>query len=327
MSTNRNRLESLLLVKVETTDGVDATPVVATDYMGVLEAFDAQADFAFRTARNHPVVGAAIQPLPPLKPKGRVYTAKSTIHVRGNKTGATYNSVGPVVPELDPWLQAAGLAGTFATSQWTYKPAATGLKSVTEYKYTDGKLQKAVGVKADVTLTLAVGGPLVAEVSRTGLYSGTSDSALPSLASAAGTSVAAPGDQVTLAIGSYSIGIVRSAKIALGNQIRQRGNLNATGALAPFVIRERQPTWEVVLEDPTISEADFEGLAVAQTGQALSFAVGATAFVDKCQVTLANARIDKVQLSDDQGTQLVTLSGGYYDSIPGANDALALLFS
>lgn len=319
----------VLLAKAETTDGTDAAPVVATDAIQVLEPLEPSGSFAFKTPRDKLVDGASLQASPPLNPKGRMATWQNTLHVRGNRTAVAYSA--SVFPDIHPYMIAAGYAATVVltggSESYTYKPAATGLLGCTEYYYVDGKLYKILGAKADIDLDFAAGGPLVATLKRTGLYQPPTDVALPTIvASSYGTAVAPVADSVALTIASFSAGIIRSFKMGTGNKIAQRANANAAGGLSTHRIRERKFTWELVLEDELVATKDFENLELTNAVNALSFTIGGTQY-NKFTWSAPNARIEAVSKADDNGTQLIKLSGGLYDSTPAANDAVSLLFN
>jgi len=226
---------------------------------------------------------------------------------------------------------AAGYAATVVltggTESVTYKPAATGLLGSTEYYYVDGKLYKILGAKADVDFSMDAGGPLVATLKRTGLYQPPTDVALPTIVSTSyGTSVPPVADSLTLTIAGFAVGIIRSFKMGTGNKIAQRPNANAAGGLSTHRIRERKFTWEIVLEDELVGTKDFENLELTNAVNALAFQLNATQY-NKLTWSAPNARIESVAKSDDNGTQLIKLAGGLYDSTPAANDAASFLLN
>lgn len=328
---DRNTNIGVLLAKAETTDGTDASPVVANDAIQVLEPLEANGSFAFKTPRDKLVDGAAIQASPPLSPKGRMATWQSTLHLRGNRTTIAYSAAAAGLPEIHPYMIAAGMSSTFVgtggSESYTYKPAATSLLGCSEYYYVDGKLYKILGAKADIEFAFDAGGPLVCTLKRTGLYQAPTDAAVPTIvASSYGTAVPPVADNVALSIAGFSAGIIRSFRMSTGNQIAQRANANASGGLATHRIRARKPTWEIVLEDELVGTKDFENLELTNAVNALSFTIGATQY-NKFTWSVPNARIESVAKNDDNGTQIVKLSGGLYDSAPAANDAWSWLLN
>jgi len=144
-----------------------------------------------------------------------------------------------------------------------------------------------------------------------------------------GTAVPPVADSVALTItsgGAFSAGIIRKFSTNTGNQIAQRPSANAAGGLATHRIRSRKMSFSVVLEDELIATKDFENLAFLNSSASISFTIGATQY-NKVTWTAANVRFDEPKYSDDNGTQLITLTGGVYDSTPAANDAAVILFN
>lgn len=321
----------VLLAKAETTDGTDAAPVVATDAIQVLEPLEPNGSFAFKTPRDKLVDGSSLQASPPLNPKGRIATWPNTLHVRGNRTTIAYSAAPAGMPEIHAYMIAAGYAATVVltggTESYTYKPAAISLLGATEYYYVDGKLYKILGAKADIDFSLDAGGPLIASLKRTGLYQAPTDAAVPTIVSSSyGTAVPPVADSLALTIAGFAAGIIRSFKMGTGNQIAQRANANAVGGLSTHRIRSRKFSWEIVLEDELVATKDFENLQLTNAVNALSFTLGATQY-NKLTWTAPNARIEDVAKSDDNGTQLIKISGGLYDSTPAANDAASFLYN
>lgn len=331
MPGNRTSQIALLLAKKETTEGTDAAPAVATDAIQIVEPFEASGDAAFKHARPKLAVGAALQASPPLTPKGFKGSWSSNVHVRGTRNGLAYAVAN--LPELDPFLISAGLAATLNTTPGSesvlYKPAATGLGSHTEYYYVDGRLRKLFGTKSDIDLTFDAGGPLIAALKRVGLYQPPTDAAMPTIVSTSfGTSVAPVADNIALALNfgaAYTAGIIRKGGLNLGNKIAQRPNANVAGGLSPDRVRERAPKYTLTLEDELGAAIDFESYRLNNTPGSLTFTIGANQY-NKIQVTLPNVRIEDVKQSSDNGTELTTISGGCFDSTPGANDAFQIQF-
>lgn len=326
---DRATLLGVLLAKPETTDGTDAAPVVASDAIAVLEPLEPNGSFAFKHPRDKLVDGASLSAAPPLNPKGRMATWQNTLHLRGTRSTTAYAAAN--LPDIHPYMIAAGYAATVVltggSESVTYKPGATSLLGATEYYYVDGKLYKILGAKAEVDFSMDAGGPLVATVKRTGLYQPPTDVAVPTVVGTSyGTAVAPVGDSIALTIAGFAAGIIRSFKMATGNKIAQRGNLNAAGALSTHRIREKKATWEIVLEDELVGTKDFENLELTNAVNAISFQLNATQY-NKLTWSAPNARIETVNKADDNGTQIIKLTGGLYDSAPAANDAVSFLMN
>jgi hypothetical protein len=325
MAGDLNTHIAILLAKLESSDGVDSTPVAANAIQvdGVLEL---GRDWATRTPRDSVVVGSAIQARPPLAPKGGIANWQSTLPVRGTRDGLAYSASN--LPELDVFLQSAGFGVTVDVTGGAetalYKPAATGLKGHTEYGYTDGKLRKLLGARTDIDFAFDSGGPIMATVKRMGLYQVPTDTALVA-SPVYGTSVHPVTESLAVTIDGFAAGIIRKWSCSVGNSIRQRKNANAAGGIATPRVRSRKPTWSITLEEELIGTKDLELLEANNTSIAITFFLNASQY-NRFRWTAPSARIESVKPSDDEGTRVVTISGGCYDSTPGANDAVQFKF-
>lgn len=323
MAGDRNTLIGVLLAKIEATEGTDAAPVAA-NAVAILEPLAAHGEAAFKTERPKLVVGSAIQANRPLQPKGFQGTWSSNFHLRG--PGLAYSA--SVLPETDPFWQSAGYSATIVVTggseKVTYKPAATALKSHTEYYYIDGKLKKMFACKTDYDLSFNSGGPVVMQAKRTGLYQPAVDAAL--IASPVyQTTVAPVADSIALSINSYSAGIIRKFTLTGGNHIALRPSANAAGGLAPHKVRARIPKFSLVLEDELGAAIDFEALRVSNTPVPLTWFINAAQY-NRLRFTAGIVVIEDVKIADDNGTQITTVTGGCYDSAFGANDAVQFAF-
>ena len=326
---NLNTNVGVLLIGLETTENVDPA-LVAANAVLPLEPVMPDYDYAFKHARDKLVVGAAIQSSPPLTPKGMMATRQNTFHLRGTKDGLKYQASD--LPELDALFQSAGFAQTLSTGVGTekvvYTPAATGLKSHAEYYYSDGRLYKMLAAKSDLDFAFDAGGPVMVTAKRTGLGAVPTDAgvlaspvfgtALPPIAENVGLTITPSGS------GAFAAGIIRKWSNNTGNQIKQRANANVSGGLAPHKVRERKFAWSVVLETELGATIDWETIRFNRTPCALTFAFGPQ--YGKYHWIAPNCIVEMVKYTDDNGTQITTLSGGCYDSAYGANDAVSHSF-
>lgn len=141
MSVFRRKIFAVT-AKLETTEGTDATPALATDAVrlqqpGILKP--AYVEDGKKTAAQHAGLGLIGREAP----KGRYASIDLTFELRGK--GSAYTGASDVV-ELDVFLQGAGLSKTFATNKLVYTTLDSGFKTFTLYCYgVDGMLSKLVG--------------------------------------------------------------------------------------------------------------------------------------------------------------------------------------
>lgn len=318
----------LLLAKVETVSGTDATPTPAADAVRLLEPFTPQGAPTIKTERGAAVVGNTLQGLPPLKPSGYVGTWPSKFHVRGAKNGLAFAANN--LPELAAYYQALGLQlvvdTTTGAEKVTVRPAATGLKGITEYYYLDGQLRKLLGAVADGEFSFGAGMPLELNITRTGLYAPPTDVALPGGA-VFGVSEPPIAENVALVFDGYAAGIVRSFSWALGNPVKSnRRNANAASALSvPRIRGRRSLTYKLVIEEPLVADYDLEAKRRNNTAASIAFTLPGAQY-SGLAFAAPNARIVDIEgPTDDEGTPVITVTGSLWDSALGANDAFSLV--
>lgn len=159
----------VLAVKEETTYGVDIVPTSATNSI-LAKVSDAQpvvAEFAERD-NVKPYLGSS----------GSVQvSAHSEITIEFELAGA---AAAGTVPGWAPLLKACGFGETVvAVTSVTYKPVSAAFKSVSIYYFLDGLLHKMIGCMGTATISLNSRAIPMVSIKMTGLYSATTDTALP----------------------------------------------------------------------------------------------------------------------------------------------------
>ncbi|WP_293006867.1 phage tail tube protein [Nitrosomonas sp.] len=159
----------VLAVKEETTYGTDIVPTSAANSI-LARVSDVQPVVAEFVDRDNikPYLGSS----------GKVeVSAHSELTVEIELAGA---SAAGTVPGWAPLLKACGFGETIvASTSVTYKPVSTAFKSVSIYYFLDGLLHKMIGCMGTPTFTLNARGIPMISIKLTGLYSATTDTALP----------------------------------------------------------------------------------------------------------------------------------------------------
>ena len=315
--SDRNSQAFLYMAKVEAVEGTDAVPVIGSDAIQLVQPFDPDYDHAFKIPRPTLVKGADFRASPPLPPKGKIFAWTKSAWYRGLTAAITAgNKI-----EIDAWLQAMGFSVTYSgvagAEQAAYVFANTGLKTMTEYAHEDGLLYKGIGARAEGTFSFDVGGPLVVECASQGRFSAVSEVATPATATVTFKSSVPPvaTDMTAFSIDGFAAGIIRRFRCSTGNGIQRRDGVKATGGVAGHRIMTGAPTWECVLEEPLLSEKDFRALVDSQADVVLSWLLGSVLY-NKLQFDAAQARIERVQPSTDNGMPVITISGGLYGGTP-----------
>lgn len=174
------------------------------------------------------------------------------------------------LPALGKYLRCCGFAETLVVTlgseSATYKPASSGLPSMTLWCYEDGVIKKLKGARGTVKFSGKVGEPFYADFDFLGVWDGAVDGALlaptyegtiPPLFLGASFSVAA-----------YAA-VVASFDVDFGNKLAARPDVSTVTGVKSIVLTERDPRGKFDPEMATIAGHDFIGRWTAGTPGAL----------------------------------------------------------
>jgi hypothetical protein len=263
----------LLLIKEETTEGQDASPTPAAnaieakgikiEYLGeLLERDLLRSTFS----NNAPLMGQ------------RNIELSFTMEVKGSGTSGTAPKIGDML-EACGFSEHIGAAG--GSSSVVYKPASSGIKSVTIYLYEmqdtgNCRLHKITGARGSVSYNFEAGKIATAEFKVQGLYNDPTDVAVPT--GSAFESTVPPIVESSLFTLNSSDDLVASAvKIDMNNEIAKREDLNSATGLLGFIITGRKPSGSFNPEALLKATYDFHTDWKNATARALSIALGAAA--------------------------------------------------
>jgi Phage tail tube protein len=269
----RNIRNSAVMVKIETTYGVDAVPTGAANAMLVS---DMTIDYVYNNVDRILIkgyMGGDAQLI------GTRYVQLGfTVELAGSGTAGT-------APAWGAPLQACGMAETIsAGSRVEYNPITAALKSATIYYHVDGVQHKALGCMGTVQVGLGIGERPTLKFSFTGLDGGVVEASNPSLTLTAWKAPLVVTDANSGDIklgGSYSAGTItggtaytsRGINFDLGNEVKQIELLNGNGV----DITNRMVTGSMQLELTTANEVAFFADVNAATLGSLSFEHGTAA--------------------------------------------------
>lgn len=159
---------TLILAKLESTYGVDATPSGATDALLVSDASFELAIDGIERSLMRPTLGGSEQLVGTRRMK-----IEFTVELSGSGTAGT-------APAWGPLLRACGMAEIInAGSNVTYSPVSTGFESATIYYYLDGVVHKALGCRGTVQIGAELGSRPTLKFSFTGIDGGIAAAATP----------------------------------------------------------------------------------------------------------------------------------------------------
>lgn len=246
MSTKLTR-RRVVLAKTETTYGVDANPVAASDA------------FICNTSSSISPSGEEVERdyvRDTLSPIGSVVTTKTvSFSLQTELKGGGIDDTVIAAPEYEPLLLACGMKRTGdASTGWIYQPVSDPAEhdSCTIYYYQDGLLHKALGCRGTFTLNAAVAALGTIEFSMTGLWVDPVDEALvsPTILDIVPPVVASMG----LTVGGYTP-VCTALSFDLGVSTNQRKDVNATSGITGVEINSRKPTGS--LDPEAVALGDF----------------------------------------------------------------------
>jgi len=201
---------TIVLAKVETTYGTDASPDPSSDFICV-------GDLRVNpnVTYNNPACMDGI-----LSPRqgvagGRYLEVTFTHELQAAEGG------GATPPPASPLLKACGFAETIDTTTGnenvSYNPVSTGFASVTLYVYYDGILWKITGARGNVEVAATAGETVKLNFTFQGLWNDAEDASFPTSVTDGGTNpLVAMGGALTW--GSYNP-IIESLSVNMNNSL------------------------------------------------------------------------------------------------------------
>ena len=231
-----------------------------------------------------------------------------------------------VLPPIDPFLRCCGFAATLVVTPGSetvpYKPASTGVPSMTIGVYTDGTLKKLTGARGAVKFSTEVGGQIFAEFDFMGAYNAVTDVAI--LAPTFPTLMPPLSTTALFTINDYTP-VLRSFSVDMGNTLAPREDMNAVSGYKSFGITDRNPTGQFDPEMVLVATHDWYGIWKAGTSGALNLGpIGATQY-NKVQITAPTVVPTKVSESDREGLEIADTA--FQLAIGTGDDEVVIIFS
>lgn len=234
-----------IVLKIETTQGVDATPDPSKDAILVSELSESNE-------------GLRMVERPMIKPTisteqsifaGTLKKLTFTAELKGSGTAGT-------APEIGQALRCCGLDETIvASTSVSYQPVSENHESCTIYYYQDGRLRKVLGAKGTATINAEAGGLGTVQFEFTGKDGGLVDASFPAISYNA--TVPRPFINVPFEIDGYGA-IINSLSLAFGNTISMPGNVREEDGFAQVEITQRDPNGTIDPEARVLATVDFE---------------------------------------------------------------------
>lgn len=329
MSAGKSLDQWGVLLKGEASYGAGATVAAASDGLLVMEQPTVEPLFAHEGERRG-TRGPMNQGIANVGKTG-LHCNPTLIHEAAG-FGAAYSATD--VPSPHVLLLAAGLYGTVVVTAgsetWTYAPgvptSAGGEIYTREQKYT------LKGIYAD--LSIESDGPDVPvwTFPLWGILTQPDEAAVPSITS---YNVIVPPKSagITLNIGDFTAGVIRSWGFALNRAISPRLDQNASDGHAGFHLGGIDPILTVSIEAAEFASSPYHEatklnpyqLAAAATGLAISLDLGSVQY-KKWVLVAAQAQLQTPDESEDEGAAIWDLTFKCAPSAPHLLDGFSILF-
>lgn len=279
---------SILLAKVETNSGVDASPSTTDD---VIVVYDLKVDPEPGNLER-PDQGLGLSRLQEVLGNMK-FKISFSVELKGS------GAAGTAPKGLSALLQASGMAESISAGvSVTYAPAWTSMKTATLYAYKDGRLYKCLGTALNASFEIPSGERAMVKFEGESLYTRPIDSAFPS-SYTPNTTVALAAKNMTVSFDSYAP-VVRDINFSLNNVVTPRPDQNADWGFAYPVITDRNPGGEITIEAIALATKDLWAHFDADTLISMSVVLGATAG-NIVTITAPYARMRNIPDGDADG--------------------------
>ncbi len=308
---NLLRKRSGILLKIESTYGSDAVPLVGTDGM-LVENLKWNNQGLKMVSR--PAVRSTLGQLRQLY-GGRLINLTFDVELKGSGAAGT-------APEIGPALRACGLGETIvASTSVAYSPVSTGIESATAYVFEDGKRHVVTGCRGNVKFTFGAGNKGMASFTLTGHVADPTDVAFPSIT----VDSNAPGIfvQAAFEIDGFS-GKISELMFDCGNKISTPEDCNSADAYGDVLIVDRDVNGSINPLDELIANENWIGNFSSNAVMALSTGTVGTAG-NQYAITMPAVSYRDVSPDEREGVASLTLPFGAAENT--GDDEFTLTFT
>ncbi len=307
----RSRI-GVVLAEVETTYGVDPSPLPTADAVQVFEPeVDPQTDTLERSDLAH-----GLSKLKELGGKRRINFSFMT-ELRGS------GAAGTAPRGVSALFKACAMSEAISAGvSVTYAPVSSSFQSCTIYLYMDGKLYQIQGCVGTFEIVLTAGERGMVKWTMSGLYETPTDAAVPS-SPTYDTTVPVVCKNLVATFDAFAA-IIREIMLKLNNKITERADLTGVHGVRGFDVVDRNPDGEISLEATVLATKNWYTKYEADTVQVLSVVVGAVAG-NICAITANQCRIRQIPEKDEDGIRVHPIP--FQLSRSSMNDELSIVFT
>lgn len=309
MALSRNRL---IAAKLETTEGIDATPDAATEAVQVLELEIAVDTDEVEREIAVPWLGSL-----PVVYSRRQMTFNFGVELAGSGTAGT-------APAWGKFVQACGFSQTVVGSTVVYSPISSGFPSLTMKGNQDGVQYVGLGCRGSFEISCEVGEIPRIDFEFMGAYVSPADVALatPTYTNQAVPITFASGNTVDATLDGYAF-CISEFSADLSNEMSYR---ELVGCAKSNKITERAVEGEIMVERPdTLALKNLYPKIEAHTTVPLAFTHGTVAG-NRVTIEMPTLQLNFPEADDDDGILMHNYDFRAIPVAPGNNELKITVF-
>jgi len=306
----KKSFKKAVLLKMETTYGVDPVPTGAADAVLIRSATITPLDLVTEDRTLVRLYFGAFEKI----------IVGQTVKLEYELEMVASGTLG-AAPQVGTSLRVCGFSQSIAAGvSVTYAPISVNFEAGAFYYNSDGHLHKILGARGSVKLTLKPGGVPTMQFSMLGIYAGITEVALPAQTFQAIKPVASNNANTTNFVLHAYAAILADLSLDVGTQPTYR---NLVGAGAERIDLEgHSVTGQITIELPNLSSKDFFAISKAGTLGALTVTHGTVAG-SKVKIDAPFVQLTNLQEPDANGDVHLTMD---MTCVPGSagNDHLTI---
>lgn len=303
----------VIAAKIEAVEGTAETLTVTE--AGIL-AMDVKVDFDIKVTERSISLNT-LSNLPPVM-GGQSGKVSFKAELKGNGL-ATYATIPPA---LGVYLKGCGFQETLSAPSAIYKPASSGVPSLTIWVWEDGIIKKLKGCRGNVSFSGKIGEPSYASFDFTGVWDTVVDGAMisPTFEGTVPPALL----NATFTIDAFA-GVITSYSLDMGNTVNLRETINGPSGYVSALITDRSPTGKVDPELTLVATYDWYGKWKSGAQAALNIGpIGGVAY-NKFAFTAPKCIYKKVGESDRNSNLIADLD--FALAMNTGDDELVLTFT
>jgi hypothetical protein len=316
----------VVLAKIETTPGVDATPSPTTDFITALTASFAPNFQVIERDYLRPSISGT-----PIVMGRQLATVTFETEVVGTgvaASGSTSTTENAATPKWADLLCGCGFAPTSESTPnpgQVYNPITNNQTTLSIYVYLGGILHKLLGAMGTFNLTAVAGELAKIQWTFTGVYQAPTAVAVPAVTIPTIVPPIVQSAQFAIGTTASTVFVPQQITLDIANTVTPRDDANSARGFNSMIITARKPSFTVNPESVPEASHPFWTDFAAANGKAVSFNVGTVAG-NTMGVAITNMQISNLQYTDRSGIRTYEVTGMVSSTSTTGNDEVSFTF-